>query len=92
MTKQVRMGIHLSTNTKADIQSHQKLMQFKTLGEYLQFAHNINTHLVNIAKNEGIEMADIPEAIDAMFDCEATQLSLKLFFENFHKQTKEEVK
>jgi len=59
-------------------------------GEFLKECFTTYLKLVNLAKNEGNEYQDIPEAIDEMFECPATEGSLKMFFEQFAEQTKEE--
>jgi len=60
-------------------------------GEFLKECFGTYLKLVNLAKNEGNEYQDIPEAIDEMFECQATEDSLKMFFEEFAKKQKKKL-
>ena len=80
----------VTEQTHNEVKSQASLLGM-SIGKYLIYCHQTVSKLAYIAKSEGNEYQDIPEAIDEMFECPATEDSLKMFFEQFAEQTKEEI-
>ena len=86
-----RIGFVIDSTEHTIIKSEASLLNMSMI-EYIVYCHQTVGKLISIAKNEGNKYQDIPEAIDEMFECPATEDSLKMFFEQFAEQTKEEIK
>ena len=85
-----RIGFVIDSTEHTIIKSEASLLNMSMI-EYLVYCHQTVGKLISIAKNEGNKYQNIPEAIDEMFECPATENSLKMFFEQFAEQTKEEI-
>ena len=85
-----RIGFVIDSTEHTIIKSEASLLNMSMI-EYIVYCHQTVGKLISIAKSEGNEYQDIPEAIDEMFECPATEDSLKMFFEQFAEQTKEEI-
>ena len=85
-----RIGFVIDSTEHTIIKSEASLLNMSMI-EYLVYCHQTVGKLISIAKNEGNKYQNIPEAIDEMFECPATEDSLKMFFEQFAEQTKEEI-
>ena len=84
-----RIGFVIDSTEHTIIKSEASLLNMSMI-EYIVYCHQTVGKLISIAKNEGNKYQNIPEAIDEMFECPATEGSLKMFFEQFAEQTKEE--
>jgi len=85
-----RIGFVIDSTEHTIIKSEASLLNMSMI-EYIVYCHQTVGKLISIAKNEGNKYQDIPEAIDEMFECPATEDSLKMFFEQFAEKTKEEI-
>ena len=85
-----RIGFVIDSTEHTIIKSEASLLNMSMI-EYIVYCHQTVGKLISIAKNEGNKYQNIPEAIDEMFECPATENSLKMFFEQFAEQTKEEI-
>ena len=85
-----RIGFVIDSTEHTIIKSEASLLNMSMI-EYIVYCHQTVGKLISIAKNEGNKYQNIPEAIDEMFECPATEDSLKMFFEQFAKKTKEEI-
>lgn len=85
-----RIGFVIDSTEHTIIKSEASLLNMSMI-EYIVYCHQTVGKLISIAKNEGNKYQNIPEAIDEMFECPATEDSLKMFFEQFAEQTKEEI-
>jgi hypothetical protein len=71
--KQEKIECKVPSNIKADMQSTQRLMHFKTIGDYITFCHQTTANICNIAKEQGVEMEDMQEFIDWLLDNQSFQ-------------------
>jgi hypothetical protein len=71
--KQEKIECKIASNIKADMQSTQRLMHFKTIGEYLTFTHQTIINISSQAKIGGIAKENMQEFIDWLLNCQNFQ-------------------
>ena len=86
--KQEKIECKIASNIKADMQSTQRLMRFKTIGEYLTFCHQIIINISSQAKIGGIAKENMQEFIDWLLDSQSFQDQIIMHAEVFIKNQK----
>lgn len=86
-----RIGIDIDSLEHTKIKSQASLLSM-SIGKYLIYCHQTVGKLAHLAHNAGNKYRDIPEAIDELFECQATEDAITDKFTQFAEQTKEEVK
>ena len=86
--KQEKIECKVPSNIKADMQSTQRLMHFKTIGEYLLFCHQTTANISSQAEIGGVAKQDMQEFIDWLLDSESFQDQIVMHAEAFIEDQK----
>jgi len=82
--KKARLDCTILESDHASIKSTSALFGL-SIKNYILFCHQTQNNLIELAKNEGILMKDIPKAIEKMFEYQAMEDHLKEFFRLLQK-------
>jgi len=84
-----RIGIDIDSLEHTKIKSQASLLSM-SIGKYLIYCHQTVGKLTHLARNAGNEYQEIPEAIDELFECQATEDAIVEKLSQFAEQTQEE--